>query len=358
MLPPAVAIADAVEIDGIYYNLSSEVKQAEVTINPNDYTGDIVIPEKVTYEGSDYEVTSIGLWAFRLCSNLTSVTISNSVTSIGDAAFERTSLTSVNIPNSVTSIGESAFSTSFRLTSVTIGNSVTSIGESAFSFCLNLTSVTIGNSVTSIGNSAFWWCSSLTSVTIPNSVTSIGSNSFEHCTSLTTVSIPNSVANIEFCAFEGCSKLACIIIPNSVTNIEDMAFGSCTSLNDVYCYAESVPNTSFMGPFDSSSIANATLHVPAVAVDAYKADSHWSGFKSIVALTDDDPKPTGIASVNISENEDGVYYDLRGGKLLNPGRGIYIQNGKKVILKSAELFDTYRFQNEIHRERCIRRFCP
>ena len=101
------------------------------------------------------------------------------MTSIGPAAFNSCSdLTKVTIPNSVTSIGGGAFAGCSRLISVTIPNSVTSIGDDAFASCSGLTSVTIGNGVTSIGKSAFKSCSRLTSVTIPNSVTSIGNHAF------------------------------------------------------------------------------------------------------------------------------------------------------------------------------------
>ena len=110
MLLPIVACADAVEIDGIYYNLVSKVKSAEVTSNPQKYSGNVNIPEKVKYEGTEYSVTSIGNEAFRVCSSLTSITIPNSVTTIGSKAFyECKSLTSITIPNSVTTIGGSAF---------------------------------------------------------------------------------------------------------------------------------------------------------------------------------------------------------------------------------------------------------
>ena len=126
--------------------------------------------------------------AFYSCRSLKSVTIGNSVTSIGTQAFERcTGLTSVTIPDSVTSIGSYAFYGCNSLTSVTIGDKVTSIGQSTFYECTGLKSVTIGNSVTSIGYGAFGWCSSLTSVTIPNSVTTIGNRAFGWCSSLTIV---------------------------------------------------------------------------------------------------------------------------------------------------------------------------
>ena len=157
-------------------------------------------------------VTSIGSSAFSHCSSLTSVTIPNSVTSIGEGAFSGCiGLTSVTIPNSVTSIGDWAFQICSSLTSIEIPNSVTSIGAYAFCECIGLASVTIGNSVTSIENGAFSGCSSLTSVTIPNSVTSIGNYAFYNCSSLTSVTIGNSVTSIGYYAFYGCSNLTSVV---------------------------------------------------------------------------------------------------------------------------------------------------
>ncbi len=175
---------------------------AYVTNSPNA-TGNIVIAS--TYGG--YPVTSIGDVAFEACYGLTNVTIPNSVTSIGNSAFQYASLTSVTIPDSVTNIGGETFLYCVSLTSVTIGNSLTSIGFASFYECYNLTSVTIGTNVTSIEENAFFECYSLTSVTIPNSVTSIGLESFERCTSLTNVTVGNSVANIGGYAFAGCTSL-------------------------------------------------------------------------------------------------------------------------------------------------------
>ncbi len=179
-------------------------------------------------------VTSIGDYAFEDCSSLTSITIPDSVTSIGEFAFrECSSLTSITIPDNVTSIAWSSFSGCSSLTSVTIPDSVTSIGNYAFSGCSSLTSVTIPDSVTSIGDNAFSWCSSLTSITIPDSVMSIGWYAFSGCSSLTSITIPDSVTSIGDYAFYCCSSLTSITIPDSVTSIGDYAFRECSSLTRV-----------------------------------------------------------------------------------------------------------------------------
>ena len=177
------------------------------------------------------------------CSGLTSITIPNSVTSIGESAFKGCKkISSINIPNSVTSIGKDAFSVCPSLTSITIGmaftsiqelgcsnitsanllDGITCIGYKAFYGC-PMTSIIIPNSVTSIGNKAFYGCP-MTSITIPNSVTSIGDEAFSHCTKLISITIPNSVTSIGVDAFAYCTKLASITIPNSVTKIGGGAF--------------------------------------------------------------------------------------------------------------------------------------
>ncbi len=142
MLLPLGAWANGVEVGGIHYILDKSAKTASVTYTETDwsdgsnYVGDIVIPDAIKYNGTNYSVTSIGEYAFHYCS----------------------SLTSIDIPNSVTSIGEGAFSSCSRLRRVVIPNSVTSIGKGAFNCCKGLTSIDIPNSVTSIGEGAFWNC--------------------------------------------------------------------------------------------------------------------------------------------------------------------------------------------------------
>ncbi len=179
-------------------------------------------------------VTSIDAYAFYGCTGLTSVTIPDSVTSIAYSAFYGcTGLTSVSIPDSVTYIGAYAFYGCTGLTSMTIPDSVTSIDAYAFYGCTGLTSVTILDGVTSVGEYAFYGCIGLISVTIPDSVTSIGGSAFRGCTCLTSVSIPDSVTSIGAYTFYDCTGLTSMTIPDSVTSIGERAFYGCTGLTSV-----------------------------------------------------------------------------------------------------------------------------
>ena len=205
------------------------------------------------------DLTSIGNYAFQNCSSLTSITIPNSVTSIGSNAFYGTAWynnqpdglvyagkvaykykgtmpnnTDIVLEEGTLGIADFAFYNCSGLTSITIGNSVTNIGSCAFLVCTGLTSITIPNSVTSIGSEAFGHCTGLTSITIGNSVTNIGSSAFYNCTGLTSITIPNSVTSIERDAFDGCSGLTSITIGSSVTSIGASAFASCSGLTSIH----------------------------------------------------------------------------------------------------------------------------
>ena len=223
-------------VDGIAYNYINSPSGGEVEVtNGGNYSGELTIPSMVTYNGTAYSVTSIGIIAFKYSRDLTSVTIPNSVTSIGWGAFEGcVGLTSVTIPNSVSSIGMGAFAGCSSLTSITIPNSVTSMGELVFASTPWFnnqpyglvyaglvaykykgtmpanTKITLRDDTKGIAGSAFYRCSDLTSVTIPNSVISIGSYAFYECTGLTSVTIPNSVTSIGDCAFQRCSNIEII----------------------------------------------------------------------------------------------------------------------------------------------------
>ena len=249
-----------VEVDGIYYNLYNN-KTAEVTntnVNGGDYSGSISIPSSINANSIQYSVTSISNEAFENCWELTSITIPNSITSIGNAAFRCSGLTSITIPNSVTSIGAMAF----------------------FS-CSNLTSITLPNSVTNIDNHTFNHCEALTSINIPNSVISIGNWAFSDCSSLKSINIPNSIVSIGEGAFNNCSGLTSITIPNNVTSIGEHAFWQCSSLSEVISNIE-IPFKISSGVFEDIS-NNAILYVPHGTKSSYQAFSGWTlHFKDIV----------------------------------------------------------------------------
>ncbi len=228
-------------------------------------------------------VTSIGYHAFSGCSSLASASIPNSVTSIGYHAFQNcSSLTSVTIPGSLTTIERGVFYGCSNLSFVSIPSSVTSIGSEAFQGCSSLTSISIPNSVTSIGREAFYGCSSLTSVTIPNSMTSIEMWAFSGISGLKSVVIPSSVTSIEYGAFSGCSSLISVTIPGSLTNIDKYAFSGCVGLQEVYCNGN-VPL--FLYDTFDEIYPNAVLYYP--ITDAYAYSLQISDrFKKIPYITD------------------------------------------------------------------------
>ena len=232
---PLLASADAIEIDGIYYNLINKIKQAEVTSNPNNYSGSVIIPEQITYEGTTYNVTSIGNSAFYNCRGLTSITIPNSITSIGTLAFGYCwGLTNITIPNGVITIGNSAFSSCALLSSINLPESVNAIGRGAFFNCETLHSIAIPEGVTTIGSETFQNCTALRSVTIPESVTTIDNNAFYKCSNLSSITIPEGVNCIQSQTFYGCSQLSSIALPSSLNSIASDAFYNCSKLSAIY----------------------------------------------------------------------------------------------------------------------------
>ena len=291
-LLPLLAYADPVEINGLYYNLIPKGKEAEVVRNPNGeglYSGDIIIPEKVTYDGCEYIVTKLCSAAFYRCFKLSSLTIPNTITSIGEFAagsldgfptisiyisdldawcdinytlsdevypafnsynlyLNGVKLEDLVIPQ-INSIKSHSFRNCKSIKSVKIPSCVTSIGVCAFEGCDGLNSVHIsdieawckiafGSNPLSYAQHLYVNDEEVKNLVIPNSVTSIVNGLFANCIGLTSVTIPNSVKCIGDGAFQNCSALASVTIPNSVTSIGRSAFYGCSGLSSV-----TIPNS-------------------------------------------------------------------------------------------------------------------
>lgn len=353
---PLVAIADPVEIDGIYYNLISKLKIAEVTMNPNKYSGIVIIPSEVTYSGSKYRVTKISENAFLNCYSLTSIAIPNSITEINGFAFancydlssvvindlsswcnikfdkscsgnnplelahhlflDDKEIKDLIIPDDITVIKDISFIGCSGLSSVTIHNNVNSIGLSAFAGCSGLSSLKIPNSVTEIGHRAFAGCSGLTSIILSCNLTSIDDYVFSYCSELTSVTIPDGVKSIGYYSFTYCNSLTYVSIPSSVTTIFEEAFSYCPELLDVYCSAEILPNIKDpyynidrTNVFSGSYIESATLHVPESTIDTYKRTTPWNGFGKIETLDDNTIETPKCATPTISIEDGDIIFN-------------------------------------------------
>ena len=267
------------------------------------------------------------------------------VTTIVAHAFEgRNDIKYLSIPWSIISIGENAFFDCGSNVTVNIsdidswcqmelGNehaSPLSCAEKLFVRDIETDRLDIPEGVVSIGNFTFYQCRCIKTLTIPSSVKSIASSAFEDCTGLITLSLNEGLESIGDSAFKGCAGMKILTIPATVNEINQNAFKDCMGMTDVYCYAEDVQMTD-ENAFDGSPIEKSTLHVPASAVDTYRAALPWSGFKEVVSLEGD-----GIQGIHSSAIK--TVYSLRGEKTDYLSKGfniIRMEDGtvKKVFVK-------------------------
>ena len=223
-------------IDPILYSKTSDTTAAVTGYSSGGLSGNVEIRLIV----SNLQVNTINTSAFEKATQMTSITIPNSIKSIGARAFKgcikltgivnSEGVTQIIIPASVTNIGDSAFEGCTSLSSIYLPISVKTIGTDVFKGCTNLNSITIPNKVTTLGDGVFENCTSLTSVTIPTSVTSIGDNAFKGCSNLNSITIPNKVTTLGDGVFENCTSLTSVTIPTSVKTIGSNAFKGCTNL--------------------------------------------------------------------------------------------------------------------------------
>ena len=188
------------------------------------YSADFGLVGKITKVVIEEGVTHIGDGAFHSFSDLTSVTIPGSVTSIGAHAFSNTGFSSIIIPDTVTEMGNYTFSSCNSLTSVTLPSGLKAISTGMFDGCGALPGITIPGGVTSIGDYSFDACPALEKIELPAGLKSIGRSAFNNCAGLTSIVLPDGLESLGNSAFWYCQNLEEIVVPDSLTYIGENAF--------------------------------------------------------------------------------------------------------------------------------------
>ncbi len=236
------AWAQVFEVDGYYYwPNSSKPDECSITFkdkNYASYSGDVVIPETVTYNGQTLRVTEIGNQAFYKCDGLTSVTIPSSILKVSVEAFANCSaLRTISFPNSVKEFGTKAMENCVSLEEVELPDGISLIPSNMFNNCEKLKAIDIPGTVTEIGTLAFSGCKALTTVVVPNSVTKMGQRVFEYDWNLEKVVLSENLQSIGTSIFHECKALTQVNIPESLTAIPSKAFLTCSSLEAIYLHS-------------------------------------------------------------------------------------------------------------------------
>lgn len=173
-------------------------------------------------------VTSVGDYAFRMCSSITSATLPSTLKRVGECAFEMCKkMGNVTLPTGMTEIAASAFSECEAFTTVVVPEGITTLGNHAFSGCVNVTDVTLPSTMTSTGTGAFYSCLSLYNINIPENMVTISDFAFHTCKALTGIDLPEGVTTIGTRAFYNCTVLESVKVPASVSSIDAESFLGC-----------------------------------------------------------------------------------------------------------------------------------
>lgn len=354
------------EVDGLKY----------VPVSPSERTCDVIdciygdstiavvnIGETVSYKGIDMKVKKVMPYSFSGNGILRDVVIADAVESVGTGCFANcSSLERVKIGSNVSEIGNDAFKDCPLLSDILIPNATKRIGNGAFFGCKSLSdviiedrseplalgcnyssplfsncpldSVYIGGKITygtssKEGYSPFYRNTSLRTVVITDKEDQIYENEFYGCTNLKNVTIVNGVKSIGDYAFSGCSALEGFSFGSSMEYIGDEAFSDCTNLTQLTSYALIPP---LCGPqaLDDINKWECVLKIPEGTNDAYMAADQWKEFFFIENL------PAGINGIKEEIGKNAPVYNLNGTRVKNTKnmpKGVYIINGKKVMVK-------------------------
>ncbi len=294
------AVDDVFEVGSLKYKVLSNdtVQVGDGDTAMTGLSGSVTIPSTVKYGGTTYKVTAIGDRAFLRCSDITSLEIPDTVTTIGELALADLNVNTITIPDSVETLGDNVLSGA-SMTSVTLSSKLTTIPDRAFNSCPNLREVTIPDSVTKIETYAFNSCSSLTTITIPKNVEYIGKQAFWG-SALTEVTIEgNSLTEIDNLAFAFCESLKTINIPSSIETIGEQAFQHCGVLKTTGLET-GTSNLTSIGTEAFSSTMIKSISIPSTCTDINKN-----------AFT----RCSKLQEINVDEenskysSEDGILYD-------------------------------------------------
>ena len=260
--------SDFVTVDGFKFLVDTD--KDEATLLANNYSGEMVVPEKVAWKGVDYPVVAFS-----------------------DQCFYNSGVSAVKIPGTVVKLGESCFEKS-RIQSIIIPSSVTTLGKNCFSQCNLLCDVILPNSISAISSGCFSNCNSLVTIKIPSSVTSLGASAFSF-SGIHNIELPKSITYLEAYCFINCENLESIRLPKSLVRIGTQAFQECTNLKEIRCDALTPPNAEqwYYRMFESFSQQDCLLLVPQASIELYKQHDEWGKFGIIKAIEgeDEEAKP-------------------------------------------------------------------
>lgn len=274
--------SDFVTVDGFKFLVDTD--KDEATLLANDYSGEVVVPEKVTFEGKDYPVTTFGPNCFGR--NVLKVTIPLSVRTISDYCFQNAGIEEIKLPSSLTELGAECFKGSL-LKEIEIPSSITSIGGSCFRSCQKLKKVNLPNSLSCIPIYCFDSCYRLEDIVIPSSITYIDSYAFRDC-NLSSIVLPESLEYLGQYDVFGGNPMDEIVLPAGLKNISNRVFGHCENLKRVVCKAKTPLSPEKNQIFDDFNPIECILEVPGESIELYKNDRNWGMFGVIKAIDGED----------------------------------------------------------------------